>query len=466
LRALLVTFAVAAVLVALLFERPHATPGPPMRDFEAYYAAGALWQHGQWPYGTAIWNVEKTIPGVSPERYEVLPYAGPPALLPVLSAVARMPLPTANDVWRTFLVVGLALLALATLRLSGNRITVLSVLTIAVAALGFGPLTSALALGQIVLPAFVFALPLYRGYGALFAWAQPNVAMALISKPRTFITSGVVFVIACLAVVGFDGALSYARVLHDHGSAERFSAIQITPAAIAYGFGAPEHLALAIGITVTIASVAAWILIMLRVRDTIARFCATCALLPLAMPFFHEHDLLVAFVPAVVYTLRARGGVLPLALLGALLCATDWLGLAQRPDGLAQTLLLIAAFGAALVALRKDLNPRMLLVPLGVLLTIGLAGWFSQAHPAPVWPDAMGALPDNVRALSVSAAWHAEQAATGLFQRNAFWALLRCGSLAGCVLLVCAVVRTQFEIDCAFQKSMTGPGLIPRKSSL
>lgn len=465
-RPFLVAFAVAAVLAAVFLERPHATSGPPMRDFEAYYSAGALWQHGKNPYSTAIWDVEKTIPGVSTARYEVLPYAGPPALLPVLSVIARMPISTATAVWRALLILAFALLTFATLRLSGKAFTPLSVLAVAAAALGFGPLTSALALGQIALPAFLFTLPLYRRYDALFAWAQPNVAIALLSRPRTFFASASVFAIACVAVAGFGGTLAYAQILHDHGNAERFSAIQITPAAVAYGFGAPEKAAFAIGITAAIAAVMAWLFLMLRVRENVARFCGTCALVPLAMPFFHEHDLLIAFVPALIYSLRARGGVFAVALLGALLCATDWLGIAQRPDGAMQTLLLVAAFGAAAIALRDDADPRMILVPLAALAAIGIAAWFAQTHPAPVWPDAMSALPKNVRVLPIAAAWHEEQAATGLFARSAFWAFLRCGSLTGCVLLTYAVLRTQFEMDWAFQKSMTGPGFIPRKSSL
>jgi hypothetical protein len=465
-RAFLTLLAIAAVLVAVFFERPHATPGPPMRDFEAYYAAGVLWQHGTWPYTGAIWQVEKRLDGVSPRRYEVLPYAGPPALLPVLSAIARLPLQTATLVWRGFLILAFGALALLTLRLSGRGFSLPGVLAIAVAALGFGPLTSALALGQIALPAFVFALPLRQRVTPLFAWAQPNVAITLISRPWTFVIAGALFAFACAAVAGFSRSAAYVQLLHEHGIAERFSAIQVTPTAIAYGFGAGENAALAIGIGVAIAAAAAWLYIMFRVRDALARFCATCALLPFAMPFFHEHDLLVVFVPAVVYTLRAPARLWPIAALGALLAATDWLGLAQRPDGVVQTLLLVGAFGTSLVALREDAHVRMLLIPAAGLALIGCAGWFAQTHPAPVWPDAMQPLQQSVQALSVSAAWHAEQAATGLFVRNAFWAVLRCGSLLGCIVLAYAVARTQFEIDCAFQKSITGPGLIPRKSSL
>jgi len=54
---------------------------------------------------------------------------------------------------------------------------------------------------------------------------------------------------------------------------------------------------------------------------------------PFAAPFFHEHDLVVVFVPAIVLVLRASPAALPIAMTGALFAATDWLGLAQRPDG-------------------------------------------------------------------------------------------------------------------------------------
>ena len=447
LRAVLIACAVTAVLVAVLFERPHPTAGPPMRDFEAYYSAGVLWQHGQWPYGTAIWNVEKTLEGVSAQRYEALPFVGPPALLPPLSLVARLPFAAANGVWRALLVVALAGIALMTLRLCEPRITPATTLAIAAVAVGFGPLTSALALGQIALPAFFFAvLALRRRLAAIFAFAQPNVALTTIADWRVFATGAGIFALACLAVAGLHGSLDYIAVLREHSAAERFSAIQITPAAIAYGLGATEQLALEIGTAIAIAAVVAWFVLIRRLPDNVSRFCATCALAPLVMPFFHEHDLLILFVPAVVYAVRADARTWPLAAAGALLCATDWLGLAQRPDGTIQTLLLAGAFGAALVSLRDDARVQMLLVPVVLLALIGVAGIAAQSHPAPVWPDAMSASPAISGTKSIAAAWHAEQSATGLFQRNAFWALLRCLPLLGCAALAYAVALSSKSI--------------------
>ena len=44
--------------------------------------------------------------------------------------------------------------------------------------------------------------------------------------------------------------MTYASVLAAHAAAERFTAIQISPAAIAFGFGAPERFAAAFGLAV------------------------------------------------------------------------------------------------------------------------------------------------------------------------------------------------------------------------
>lgn len=440
----LLAIAALAVLAAVFFERPHATPGPPMRDFEAYYAAGSTWNHGGDPYSQAIWPAEQPLPGVNSQRYEALPFVGPPMLLPVFAVIARMPFLTANVFWRALLIAALAVVAFVTLRMAGNRFTAVSILAISVAALGFGPLTSALALGQIALPAFACALlSLAWAPASFLAWMQPNIALTLASQVRSrrvfaFAIAALAFGAACVAVGGIGGIQHYVAVLQQHAFAERFSAIQITPASIAYGFGASEQLASAIGTVVTLAAVCCWAMLMRERTDALTRFCSACALLPLAMPFFHEHDLLVAFVPAVVLTVRADARTWPIAAFGGLLAATDWLGLAQRPDGALQTLLLVGAFGLALVALREQTHPRMLIVPGVALAAIAVATAFAHAHAAPVWPDAMGAVPPRIGHADIAAAWNAQQRATGLLAQDPVWAALRCLSLAGCALIAVA----------------------------
>lgn len=443
-RAALLVCAAIAVLYALLFARPHPTPGPPMRDFEAYYAAGAL-THGLSPYGTKIWSVEQYLDGVNARRYEVLPFVSPPATLPVWSAIARLSFAQANAVWRGIELASLAALVLVVLRFTGSPITIASFFALAIASLGFGPLTSAVALGQVALPAFLFAaLALLAPPVALFAWTQPNVALVLLSQwdqrkaVASFVLTFAIFIAVCIAVSGVQGTQQYLDLLQMHDAAERFSAIQLTPAAIAYGFGAAPAAASGIGAVIAFAAIAFWFTGVRRIKDPIARFAFTCAMLPLVLPFFHEHDLLVAFVPAVLFVIRADSRIWPLASIGALLCATDWFGLAQRPDGWLQTLLLVGSMAAALVALRPDAHWRMLLAPASVLLLIGAVSVFAAHDPAPIWPDAMRALPNGVRALDISAVWHAEQLASGLLTPNPFWAILRSLSLTGCALLAYA----------------------------
>lgn len=445
-RIALLATACVAVIVALVFARPHPTPGPPMRDFEAYYAAGTAWNAGADPYSQAIWNAERQLDGVRAQRYEALPFVGPPATLPVFGAIAHMPFRAANILWRAALVVSLAALALLTLRLSGRPANVLTVCVIAVAALGFGPLTSALALGQLALPAFTFAvLALMWAPASVLAWMQPNVALTLLASiferkhAVAFVLGAAAFGAACIAVTGAGGLAAYAAVLHAHASAERFSAIQITPAAIAYGFGASPALAIAAGTIVSVAAIAWWAFLMRSLANMVERFCATCALLPLASPFFHEHDLLVVFVPAIIYATRATGIRWVLALLGACLAATDWLGLAQRPDGTVQTMLLVGAFAVAIVVLHKRPHARMVALAAVVVALIGIAAVFAQSQSAPVWPDAMGALPANIAHLDIAGAWEAQQRATGLFAHNGVWAALRAFSLLGCALIAAAM---------------------------
>jgi len=443
-RSALLTLAAGMVLYALFFARPHPTPGPPMRDFEAYYAAGTAWRHGIDPYGTMIWQTERTLPGVAARRNELLPFVGPPASLPVWAAFSRLSFYQANALWRTLLLISLALLAFVALRLAGIPLTLQAALATIIFSLGFGPVTSSIALGQVALPAYAFAaFALLWPAAAVCAWIQPNVAIALASQvlrkngALVFAATAALFALGCAIVGGTSGLTHYATILKEHAGAERFSAIQITPAAIAYGFGAGESTAQVTGTLAATAAIIAWAYGMYVLRDNIARFCATCALLPFAIQFFHEHDLVVLFIPALFLATRCSARVWPAACVAALFCATDWIGLAQRPDGASQTVLLVGAAGIALFAMRGDLPLRALFAPAGVLVVIGIAAAYAQTHPAPVWPDAMRASPV---ALNGNAAhvWHAEQAASGLLEPDIFWALLRCGSLAGCAALAYA----------------------------
>ncbi|MGC1381587.1 MAG: hypothetical protein WA814_11270, partial [Candidatus Baltobacteraceae bacterium] len=205
--------------------------------------------------------------------------------------------------------------------------------------------------------------------------------------------------------------------------------------------GATPLAAHAVAVAFACLAVAAAIALAIRVRDSFARFAAFAALAPFVAGFFHEHDLLVAYAAAGWCALRARSGARYAALAGTLLVSIDWLGLAQRPTGIAQSCLLALAALAAFAALGTEHDARGTLVaaiPLGALLAI--AAWAAAIHPAPVWPDALGPF-HAFPGATAAEVWLAEQRATGLMAAQPAWAALRALSLLGCALLAYAIYR-------------------------
>jgi len=457
-RAALLAAAAVAVIAALTIARPHHPAGPSLRDFEAYYAAGATWTHGGDPYSIAVWDVERNLPGVLAQRYEVLPFVGPPATLPFWAALAHLPYAQAAIAWRVMLLVSVLALLWIAAPLANLRRSPATLFALALAVLGFGPITSALALGQTALPVALAILAAYavnslplKSFAAAIACAQPNLALALAGGLRSrrnavaIVLGGAVFAIVS-SFFAPGGIVKYIRALQEHGQAERFSAIQLTPTAIAYGLGASEYAAALTGVVVALGAVIVWFLCARIIRDPLMLFCATCALVPFAVPFFHEHDFAIVFAPAAILVLRASRATLHLAVGGALFCATNWLGLAQSPEAAVQTALLVAAFAIALLALRTELTSRALWITPAVLVMILFAGSIARAHVMPVWPDAMTL--GLAHGTNIAAVWHAEQLATGLFARDTMWALLRCASLAGGGLLVyAALVSSRLPAD-------------------
>jgi len=454
-RGLALAIALACIAGALLFARPASTPGPVMRDFEAYWAAGSAWDRGADPYSRAIWPAERGVPGVDASRDEVLPFVGPPATLLLWSALARLPYALAASLWWFVLacaLFALILLVAAAAKAAGAFGTVAAVAL----AIAFGPVTSDLALGQVALLALLGATAvasLSSTAGAFLATLQPNVALGALSQlgrnraTLAMLAGGIVAYAAGALTAGAGWPVRYLALLAAHGAAEGLSAIQLSPAAIAYGFGAGVALRLAVSAVCAAGAIAAGIAIVLRLRgrDPFAAFAGCSALVPFVAGFFHEHDLIVAFPAAVYAAVRARGARRTIAAAGTLLVAIDWLGLAQRPTGAVQSALLAAAALAAFAALGERSDLRAVLLP-GALVGAILAGavWLASAHPAPIWPDALGAFhaPPNA---DVTTVWHDETLASGLLAPNAVWALLRSLSLLGCALLVAAVTGSGDE---------------------
>lgn len=428
-----------------------------MRDFEAYYAAGAASLHGDDPYSIAIWTYERTMRGVDPNRREVLPFVGPPATLPLWRAFAKLPEAAATAIWRTILIICAALAAFMCARRSRVRATLPNALAVSAIALAFGPLTSDLALGQIALAAFAAVLlanelaaryPLLAGLSAGLAFAQPNVGIVtggIVRDRRSVLILALgflLFVEMMLLNGGAEMLARYAGVLQEHGAAERFASIQITPAAILYGFGVPPGAAQFAGTLVALAATLLWILAVRAIPGGTERLAFTCALAPLAMPFFHEHDLAIVLLPALFVALRERSAIVPAAFL---LCSIDWLGLAQRPDGTVQTVLLASGGLFGMMWLRTFTRVQ-LAAALATIAAAAVLGALAAHHPLGVWPDAMRAfaLPPDA---DIARTWEAEQRAAGLMSPDTFVAALRLLPLVGTALLAAGFVRSRVPAD-------------------
>ncbi len=429
-----------------------------MRDFEAYYAAGATWNAGGDPYARDIWQVERTIPGVVATRDELLPFVGPAAYRPLWSLLARAPYVVAMRIWGAILIASLVVLAIGSLALAESPLDVRTVFTALLLAFSSGPIISDIALGQVALlaaGAVVGALVALRAswwFGGTAAIAlaaiQPNIALVLLARmrDRRAITSAAiafaVFLTATLVLGGGPaGSIAYAQMLSAHAQAERVITIQHTITAIAYGFGLHRSTAGIIGSAIALATlIGAVVTIRRRHLDPIAATAFACAALPLAIPFFHEHDFVIELFPAIVLAGRARGMALNLAAIGTLLVTTDWLGLSQRANGQWQLVAFLIAVGLAFVALSGEARHRMTFVPAigGAMLILALAP-FAQHHIAPTWPDFLTEHWHAPVGWTVADVWHAEQVASGLEVREAAWSILRVFPLLGCAFLGAAI---------------------------
>ena len=430
-----------------------------MRDFESYYAAGVTWAQHRDPYSTDIWASEQHVPGVDAARTELLPFVGPPAFLPIWAIFARFPYPIAALVWGGLLAALACMFVFVILRRTdtwsaGTAIAAAAVL------IGFGPFTSDLALGQAALLSFVACVGatvmLARSRITAIIWTvfsaiQPNISVILLSQAgrrRALIYFGIAFaclVALCLACAGWSGTLAYFAGLRAHAKAEEFALIQITPSAIIYGFGAVSSAARITGIAIAIGTLGLWLAVMRAAYEQpLWKLAISCALLPFVAPFFHEHDFLVLLLPAVLCAILARGRMWTIAACGTALAGVDWLGLAQRPDGVLQSVLLLAALLCGLHAL-SERSARTLILPAFVLLAVFGAGLLAGHHPAPIWPDAMRGGP--ARTGSTAVIWHDELARTGEFASNPVWAFLRSLTLSGAGLLAWATIVTAARRD-------------------
>lgn len=385
----------------------------------------------------------------------MLPYVGPAAALPFFGALARLPWWIAVRVWSGLLAGSLGTIVVCALLLAGER-RVRAMLAAFALALVSGPAVSALTLGQTALlaaAALAVALACFaaRRFGAavpavFLAGLQPNLALALIARVgsrRAFAACAVAAfgfgAVTLAAGGGIAGLRAYTAHLAEHGAAERWIVIQHTPAAIAWGFGASPALASIVGGAIALVVCALLLIAVVRLPANDAALCGL-ALLPLAIPFFHEHDFVIALIPVIVVASRATGRARVLAGVAAPLVLVDWLGLAQRPPAQTEIALFAFAVACAFAALGRGGIRRSDAVPFAVVAaTLLVALPLASGHIAPTWPDALPAHFHVAPQASIAQTWAAEQRAAGLEMREPAWAALRALPLAGSVLLAAAL---------------------------
>ncbi len=453
---MLLAVALLCYIAAVAAARPLSTPGPFVRDFEAYWSAGRTANAGVDAYGRDVWRAERSVPGVDASRNELLPFVGPPYGLWIWRAFATFEYAAAARVWWSILAISIAALGVAALVGSGLTPRAPPAIAAILFAFSFGPITSGLALGQVtsiaMLGACCAALWARGGRVAkatvatIFATLQPNIAfgtLALLRRPATAAAAAGAAMVAYLlgaAAAGWSWPLAYARLLVAHAGAERFATIQFAPSAILYGAGMAPPVAIAGGVIIAIAAFVFAIIAFWNVRDTYARFACMSAVIPFVAGFAHEHDLIVAFPAALLTAARSRGTTRAVAMLATLLVAVDWLGLAQRPTGIAQSALLAIATGCLFAAFGPKSIGDFLAAPV-FCAVFAMAAWLAIQHPVAVWPDALGAF--HATGSSAAAVWRAELERNGLFSVNPAAAVLRALSLIGCALLAAAVYRDE-----------------------
>ena len=446
---------------AFFFWQPFHSVGAQMTDFSAYYAAGRTWAAGGDPYSGRIWTVERTIPGADPNRRELLPFVGPPLSLPLWAALGALPYPLAATVWGIVVTGCAALVVIVPARIARSRIRAPAATSLLLLALTAGPLITGISVGQAALPACA-AVDIAILCAAARRWIpmalatiaagalKPNDALAIaatLQTPAALIAgaaSGLMSALAALpAAGGLHGLATYLAVLARQGASERFFTYQMTPASIAFGFGMPRDPAVVLGMTVSVAALGAVVIAIRRHRAGVIDAAAiACAAFPFVVPFDHETDLAIVFLPALLVVLRARGWAWAIGALGMVLLCANPFALAQGRLGLAFTIVMSIVAGLQLAALAPRGMRWMRFTPFAVIPLLLLLAFVAPRARLPMWP---AALPEHVTVAANAPAdveWHAEIAASRLDTPRPWVALLRLLTLAGCGAIAGATIAS------------------------
>jgi hypothetical protein len=445
---------IVAVAISYFAWRPLKVSGSPMGDFAAYYAGGSIWLHGGDPYGSDVWNVERTLPGIQPQRKELLPYVGPPLGLPIWAGLSLLPYSLATAAWGIVLALCIVVVTGIPARLAGRRLRGADVVTLVLFCAACGPIIDGLTLGQAALPAAaaldVAILCAARGRwlgaaaGAFFAVSlKPNLALVLLATVRSaaaVIAYGVAAAITLLGNVvvmhGPRGLLDYLAILPQQTESERFYAYQFTPTAIAFGLGLGRHLSIELGTLVAVAAILAVAAAIAYARASLVDGAAiACAGFPFVVPYVHTVDFVLALLPGLLVIFRARGATWLLGAFGLVLVSLSIFALAQGQAGLIFALVMSVVIPLEIAALCPTIPWKLRLSPLLAVPFVLALGLMAPPERIPMWPAALPRHFEAAPGAPANATWRRELVASGLETERPWASLLRIVTLGGTLLV-------------------------------
>lgn len=467
-----------ALAVAYFTIHPVNRSGAPFADFSAYYAAGKVWlQHGN-PFGFAIWQAERQLPGMGGLPVAILPYVGPPAGLPLWGVLALLPYDVAAGVWAGACTLCGVVILLVPALVAGRRIERRDGYALALLFASFAPLVTAVAVGQAALPATaaidlaILAAARRRwtwAAGAAFAAAlfKPNLALVLVATVRSlgaviaYAASALATALATALTGGGWGALAaYLSVVVQQSAAERFYLYQFTPAAIAFGFGLPQGAAILLGVVVSLLACGATAAAIRRSRASVADGAAiACAGYPFVVPFVHQADLIVVLLPGLVAIYRAQGAAWLLAAAGLVLVSIDSLAFSQGEVAAVFTPVIAVVAALQIAALNRTVSWRLRVAPLAIVPALLVLALFAPAQRLPLWPGSLSPAFTASASESPTHVWQRELDTLALEVPSSYIALLRCISLAGCIAIGVAMTGV------AAQRRKAAEGSPPTPSS-
>ncbi|MBC5802359.1 MAG: DUF2029 domain-containing protein [Candidatus Eremiobacteraeota bacterium] len=318
--------AAAVAVAALLWLWPAARPQNLMRDFNAFYCAGAAIDRGADPYRAEPLGACERAPRAAalnraPANLSV-PAPLPPYALAPFALLARLPYDVAAVVWTL-----LSALAFAFTIVAMRRLTGVSTLAL-VAAFGLVDGLASLTLGQIA-PVAIAAIVLAVAHveaardraaavAAALATIEPHLGLPacialFVFRPKARLPlslAAALFAGVSFALLGAARCIEYVReVLPAHAMAEIVSQKQFSLTYVLHRAGVADAPALMLGNVSYVAMVALGIALAPRLAK---RLCAPgllvavpCALAVFGGPFVHVVQLAAALPAAFLLFARA-----------------------------------------------------------------------------------------------------------------------------------------------------------------